>query len=189
LEYNVQSVVFTRQNLRVSQATASILTDEHIRSDNAKVRAAKSATAPQALWDGLFVQPVRGRQRITTDFGQVRYTNGEYTSRHSAFDIAAALGTDVEAAAGGVVVLAEPLFVSGNAVIIDHGMWLFTSYYHLNEINVSVGDEVAAGDVIGTVGSTGYSTGAHLHYAASVKNQSVNPNLLKLHNPLSFEED
>jgi biotin carboxyl carrier protein len=189
LEYNVQPVVFTRQDLRVSQTTASVLTDEHIQSDNAKVRAAKSATAPQPLWDGLFGQPVRGRQRITTDFGQLRYTNGVYTSRHSAFDIAASLGTDVEATAGGVVVLAEPLFVSGNAVIIDHGMWLFTSYYHLNEIKVSVGDEVAAGDVIGTVGSTGYSTGAHLHYAASVKGQGVNPNMLKRHNPLSFEED
>jgi murein DD-endopeptidase MepM/ murein hydrolase activator NlpD len=65
-------------------------------------------------------------------------------------------------------------------------MWLYTSYYHLNEIDVSVGDEVSAGDIIGKVGSTGYSTGAHLHYAATVKLSGVNPDMLKAFNPLEF---
>jgi murein DD-endopeptidase MepM/ murein hydrolase activator NlpD len=184
-EYNVQAVEFDRQDLTVYGETAAIYTNENIRSDNEKVYAAKSETAPEPLWDGLFLQPVEGR--ITTEFGQVRYTNGEYTSRHAALDIAAPQGTDVIAPAGGRVVFAGPLIVSGNAVIIDHGLWLYTSYYHLHEITVSVGDGVSAGDVIGTVGSTGYSTGAHLHYAATVKFDSVNPDRLKESNPLAFD--
>jgi murein DD-endopeptidase MepM/ murein hydrolase activator NlpD len=79
------------------------------------------------------------------------------------------------------------LILSGNAVIIDHGMWLYTSYYHLEEINVSAGDAVSAGDIIGTVGSTGYSTGPHLHYAATVKLSGVNPDMLKAMDPMDFE--
>ncbi len=185
LKYTVAPAEFTRQNLTVTQETAALHTQENIQSDNEKVAAAKSATAPRPIWDGLFIQPVEGR--ITTDFGQERYTNGEYTSRHSAFDIAAPTGTPVAAAADGVVVMADTLHLSGNAVVIDHGMWLYTSYYHLHEISVSVGDTVKAGDIVGTVGSTGYSTGPHLHYAASVKNRAVNPDLLKEMNPLTFE--
>ncbi|MCL2708589.1 MAG: M23 family metallopeptidase [Defluviitaleaceae bacterium] len=177
IEYDVLRSEFTRQDLTVTQETASLMTDSNLRSDRAKIAAAKETTSPAPLWEGVFLQPLEGR--ITTMFGQVRYTNGNYTSRHDAFDIAAPEGTDVYAAAAGRVVLADGLFISGNAVIIDHGLWLFTHYYHLSEILVEAGDFVSAGDIIGKVGTTGYSTGPHLHYAAMVGTSSVNPDHLK----------
>jgi murein DD-endopeptidase MepM/ murein hydrolase activator NlpD len=182
LQYHVQKVEFTRQNLRATTEMSALYTNENIRSDREKRLAATAETAPAPLWDGLFVQPVEGR--ISTQFGQMRYTNGTFTSRHAAIDIAAPAGTPIIAAAGGRIVLAEDLIVSGKAVIIDHGLWLFTYYYHLHEISVQAGDEVQAGDVIGTVGTTGYSTGPHLHYAAIIKGSAVNPDYLKEINPL-----
>jgi murein DD-endopeptidase MepM/ murein hydrolase activator NlpD len=182
LQYHVQKVEFTRQNIRATTEMSALYTNENIRSDREKRLAATAETAPVPLWDGLFVQPVEGR--ISTQFGQMRYTNGNFTSRHAAIDIAAPEGTPIAAAAGGRVVLAEELYVSGKAVIIDHGLWLFTYYYHLSEIGVKAGDEVKAGDLIGKVGSTGYSTGPHLHYAAAVKGDFVNPDMLRERNPL-----
>jgi len=69
----------------------------------------------------------------------------------------------------------EGLLSPGNTVVIDHGMGLFTSYYHLNTISVEKGQKVSKGDIIGTVGTTGFSTGPHLHYAVSIYNTYVNP--------------
>jgi len=69
----------------------------------------------------------------------------------------------------------EGLLSPGNTVVIDHGLGLFTSYYHLDTISVKKGDEVKKGDIIGTVGTTGFSTGPHLHYAVSIYNIYVNP--------------
>jgi len=173
LEYDVQAVTFTRQDLTATGAMSALMTNENIIHDRTKREAARSETSPVPLWEGLFVQPLEGR--ISTQFGQVRYTNGVYSSRHDAYDIAMPTGTPVVAAAAGRVVLAEELYISGKAVIIDHGLWLFTYYYHLSEIDVAEGDMVQAGDLIGKVGSTGYSTGPHLHYAASIKSENINP--------------
>lgn len=115
--------------------------------------------------------------RLTTDFAQIRYVNNEISSsRHSGIDLAAPSGTPVLAPNNGKVTLAAPgLLSTGNTIVIDHGMGLFTSYYHLNSMNVNVGDIVSKADVIGTVGTTGFSTGPHLHYAVSIYNTYVNP--------------
>src|SRR5665647_2010269 len=97
------------------------------------------------------------------------------SSRHSGLDLAAPLGTPVHAPNNGKVTLAAGgLLSTGNTIVIDHGMGLFTSYYHLNTMNVKAGDAVNKGDVIGTVGTTGFSTGPHLHYAVSIYNTNVN---------------
>ena len=69
----------------------------------------------------------------------------------------------------------HPAAKIGKRIVIDHGMGLFTSYYHLDSILVKVGEDIAKGDVIGTVGSTGFSTGPHLHYSVSIYNAYVNP--------------
>ena len=114
---------------------------------------------------------------LTTDFAEIRYVNKELSSsRHSGLDLAAPKGTSVKAPNNGIVAFAmEGLLSPGNTVVIDHGMGLFTSYYHLNTINVKKGDEVKKGDIIGTVGTTGFSTGPHLHYSVSIYNTYVNP--------------
>ncbi|MCL1816017.1 MAG: M23 family metallopeptidase [Clostridiales bacterium] len=187
LTYEIKEVAFTRQDLTVTEDLAEIRTDNNIALDNKKVGPAKAYSAPKPLWEGPFIQPLEGR--ISTQFGQVRYTNGKFTSRHSAIDIAATEGTPVQAAAAGQVVFADELIVSGNTVIIDHGLWLFTTYCHMSALDVEVGDKINAGDIIGKVGATGYATGPHLHYAASIKSARVNPDLLKEQDPLDFSVD
>ena len=139
------------------------------------VKPARSTSVDEKLWEGTFIMPVEGE--LTTDFAEIRYVNKEETSsRHSGLDLAAEKGTVVKAPNNGVVAFAmEGLLTSGNTLVIDHGMGLFTSYYHLDTIEVEKGDKVKKGDVIGTVGTTGFSTGPHLHYAVSIYNSYVNP--------------
>lgn len=139
------------------------------------VKPARTSSADEKYWEGTFIMPVEGE--LTTDFAEIRYVNNEQSSsRHSGLDIAAAKGTEVKAPNNGVVVFAmDGLLSSGNTLVIDHGMGLFTSYYHLDTIAVKKGDKVKTGDIIGTVGTTGFSTGPHLHYAVSIYNTYVNP--------------
>jgi murein DD-endopeptidase MepM/ murein hydrolase activator NlpD len=139
------------------------------------VKPARTQSVNEKLWEGTFIMPVQGE--LTTDFAEIRYVNNEpSSSRHSGLDLAAPTGTPVKAPNNGIVTFAmEGLLSPGNTVVIDHGLGLFTSYYHLNTINVKKGDEVKKGDIIGTVGTTGFSTGPHLHYAVSIYNTYVNP--------------
>ena len=94
------------------------------------------------------------------------------TSFHGAIDIPGRTGTPIKAAAGGVVILARYYGLAGRTVFIDHGGGMTTLYFHMNEIRTSVGQTVVTGDVIGTVGNTGRSTGPHLHFEVRLKNPS-----------------
>jgi murein DD-endopeptidase MepM/ murein hydrolase activator NlpD len=85
------------------------------------------------------------------------------------------MGTPVHAAQRGRVVLAEELFFSGNTVVIDHGLGIYTFYGHLSEIDVKVGDELETSAVLGKVGATGRVTGPHLHWGLTVERARVNP--------------
>jgi murein DD-endopeptidase MepM/ murein hydrolase activator NlpD len=93
-------------------------------------------------------------------------------------DLPGATGTPIHAAQRGTVVLAEELFFAGNAVVVDHGLGIYTFYGHLSEISVKVGDAVETGDVLGKVGATGRVTGPHLHWGLTVEKARVNPLLL-----------
>ena len=128
----------------------------------------------EKLWDGQFIQPVEGP--ITSSFGLYRYINGSTTaSRHQGIDIAVAEGTPVPASNRGQVVFADFVIMTGNTVVIEHGAGLKTIYMHLSEIDCEEGDMVEQGDIIGLVGSTGYSTGPHLHFEVRIGDQSVSP--------------
>ncbi len=140
---------------------------------NAKVAPKKSLFEAQPLWQGRFIQPVAGR--ITTEFGMLRTVNGVPSDRHGGVDIAAARGTEIAAANSGKVLFADYIALTGNTVCIEHGMGLKTWYYHMDSLAVSEGKSVVKGQKIGEVGSTGFSTGPHLHWAASVFNVYVNP--------------
>lgn len=174
--FGIKSKTFKTQYLAVSESL-----NQSNRNDEANlefvniVKPARTISEPEKLWEGEFVMPVEGR--LTTEFAQIRYVNNELSSsRHSGIDLAAPSGTPVQAPNDGIVTLAAPgLLSTGNTIVIDHGMGLFTSYYHLNTMNVIVGDSVNKGDIIGTVGTTGFSTGPHLHYAISIYNTYVNP--------------
>ena len=139
-----------------------------------KVEPLKAVADPAQYWENPFLQPVSGE--ITTQFGCIRYTNGDPTpSRHGGIDIAAKTGTDVLAANNGRVLFAERIQLTGNTVVIEHGYGLKSFYYHMDSLSVSAGDAVKKGDKIGEVGTTGYSTGPHLHFALAVNNVFVNP--------------
>lgn len=120
-------------------------------------------------------QPTIGRK--SSPFGLKRILNGQNKGFHSGLDIAAPLGTKVYASAMGQVILTGNFFYPGNVVFIDHGQGLITSYCHLATIAVNEGDLIDTQTILGTVGATGRATGAHLHWAISLNDARVNPEL------------
>ncbi|MEW5920090.1 MAG: M23 family metallopeptidase [Bacillota bacterium] len=164
---------FTKQHLRVTAGQQAQRSDDLWQQDREHTRRARSQTAGVPLWEGEFMMPVQGR--ITTEFGVIRYINDVESGRHSGLDIAAPTGTPVRAANTGVVTLAMHLYVTGNTVIIDHGLNLFSAYSHMDRLLVTEGETVEKGTIIGEVGSTGFSTGPHLHWTISIGPVFVNP--------------
>ncbi|MBN2794042.1 MAG: M23 family metallopeptidase [Clostridia bacterium] len=122
----------------------------------------------------IFILPAYGR--LTTEFGVNRYVNNKPTSYHHAgWDIANAIGTDVIAAGEGTVALSMYLQVTGNTIVISHGNGIFTTYFHLNERLIEAGEVVESGTLIGKMGTTGFSTGSHLHFGISYYEMNLEP--------------
>ncbi|MEA3396712.1 MAG: LysM peptidoglycan-binding domain-containing M23 family metallopeptidase [Chloroflexota bacterium] len=144
-----------------------------LRAEADKVNAVARVRTPQRYWQVPLRYPVQAA--ISSYFGARRSYGGAYNSYHAGMDFRACTGTPVHVPAGGVVVLADPLVVRGNAIMVDHGWGLVTGYWHLSKINVAVGDVVTQGEVIGRVGNTGLSTGSHLHWQTWVNGTPVNP--------------
>lgn len=168
---------FPEDRIEVAAAEAARLEDPKAAAESRQVRALRArhgGTPP--LWDSPFRLPVEGR--LTTGYGEIRYVNGKWAGQHTGIDIAAPSGTPVRAAARGRVILAQPLVITGNTVVLDHGGNLFTLYGHLSAMTVREGDLVAGGQEIGQVGATGLATGPHLHFAVFVGNTPVNPDFL-----------
>ncbi len=115
---------------------------------------------------------------VQSAFGLQRYFNGERRASHSGIDLQAAEGTPIHLPVGGRVLLAKNLFFNGNTVMIDEGQGVVSMYCHLSSIDVKPGDQLAAGQVIGSVGHTGRATGPHLHWSVSLNGVRVNPRLL-----------
>lgn len=141
----------------------------------------KEESESRALWEGPFFLPLYEKYNLTTEFGLERtyvFGDKEIVKRHNAWDMATAEGTPVYAVGAGRVLFSDMLPTTGNTVLIDHGLGLKTWYFHLSSLAVSSGETVKRGQYIGAVGSTGLSTGAHLHFALSVFDTEVNPALL-----------
>jgi murein DD-endopeptidase MepM/ murein hydrolase activator NlpD len=130
-------------------------------------------TTSDRLWNGAFIIPLGNE--VSTAFGTERIMNEKSVSVHKGIDIRGKEGEEVKASNSGRVALAGELFFGGNTIVIDHGQGIFTISMHLSEMKVQVGDSVSKGEVIGLVGSTGRSTGPHLHFGAKVANISANP--------------
>lgn len=176
---------FEAQHLRVNAEQEEVRSIGNSEEDRELIRNARSNSSNIPLWEGSFLQPVEGR--ISTEFGVVRYVNNELTGyRHSGLDIASPLGTPIKTTNSGVVTLARSFNVSGETIIIDHGLNVFSSYYHLDKIIVVEGDRVEKGDVIGEVGSTGFSTGPHLHWSMHIGHTVANPWKFLDENPLDL---
>ncbi len=130
--------------------------------------ASKEGEAP-----GILVRPVPGA--ITSSFGMRVHPILGYSRMHSGVDMNAGYGQEIKAGAAGRVILASSYGGYGNAIILDHGGGMTTLYAHQSSFNVSYGDQVGAGDIIGYVGSTGLSTGPHLHFEVRLFGSPVNP--------------
>ena len=124
-----------------------------------------------------FVWPAQGP--ISGVYGSQRFYNGEPRNPHYGVDVAAPKGTPVHAPAAGVVTLAEPdLFFSGGTVILDHGYRLSSTFLHMSEVSVQLGQELQAGDLIGAIGATGRATGPHLDWRMNWREERIDPQLL-----------
>lgn len=131
---------------------------------------------PQRMWDQIFKAPTIFGDAITSYFGTRRsFNRSPYDYYHSGTDFGGGAGVEITAPAPGVIVYAGTLEIHGNATIIDHGWGVYTGYWHQAEIKVQVGDSVSTGQVIGVVGNSGRSTGAHLHWELWVGGVQVEP--------------
>lgn len=140
-----------------------LLAPEVIKAEMDKLSALWSQVTPEKQWDGIWGYPV-DNPRITSYFGTRRsYGGGPINGYHAGTDYGGN-GEPIYAPAAGTVVLAEKLNVRGNAVLIDHGLGVYTGYWHQTESVVQVGDHLEKGDLIGYIGNTGLVTGPHLHW-------------------------
>jgi murein DD-endopeptidase MepM/ murein hydrolase activator NlpD len=144
-----------------------------IERDSAFLKEIFAASADHRLWNRSFLAPVP--DPANSRFGTRSVFNGERRNPHGGADFASPLGRPVKAPNGGKVVGARELFYTGNVVIIDHGLGMFSLLAHLSRVDVKEGDDVKAGDVVGLVGATGRVTGPHLHWALTVMGARVDP--------------
>ncbi|WP_432785193.1 peptidoglycan DD-metalloendopeptidase family protein [Oligella sp. MSHR50489EDL] len=147
--------------------------------DRYKREAAEQTAAYKAFRDAVpsnvvLDRPVEGG-RYSSPFGLRRFFNGEERNPHAGLDIAVPQGTPVRSSADGVVTITGDYFFNGKTVFVDHGQGLISMYCHLSEIDVVKGQRVSRGELVGKVGSTGRSTGPHLHWTVSLNNQRVDP--------------
>jgi murein DD-endopeptidase MepM/ murein hydrolase activator NlpD len=167
---------FAIERLKVARGFVDLSPQDGARAvrESEHMHAILARVTPERLWTGRFRFPLAGRPR-GHNFGRRRVLNGEPRSPHTGLDIPASRGTPIHAAQSGRVVLAENMFFSGNTVILDHGLGIYTFYGHMKRIGVKEGEEVKAGAIIGLVGSTGRATGPHLHWGLIVDGARVNP--------------
>jgi hypothetical protein len=146
---------------------------ERAKAESARLGAIFASVTPEKLWAGKFRLPLKGVHK-SGNFGKRRVLNGNPGSPHRGVDFPASAGTPVHATQRGRIVLAEELYFSGNTVLMDHGLGIYTLYGHLSSLHVKAGDMVEAGAVLGKVGTTGRSTGPHLHWGLTVNGAKVN---------------
>jgi murein DD-endopeptidase MepM/ murein hydrolase activator NlpD len=162
-----------RMTLPKGQVDPDAASLKRIAAEQDRIRRVLATSTTVRLWSKPFVVPAEGV--ATGAFGSKRILNGQPRNQHSGEDIAAPLGTPVKAANAGVVKMVEDHFFSGLSVIVDHGLGLFTMYFHLDTAAVAEGQTVDRGQLLGTVGKSGRASGPHLHWGAWLNGSRVNP--------------
>ncbi len=158
-KYNIQRI----DGLEESKVTPPESVYKRIKEENNRIGKARAINSDLPFFKNQFIMPVDGI--ISGVYGSQRILNGKPKWPHYGIDIAAKKGTMIKSSASGTVTMAEDdLYYTGGTIIMDHGHGISTIYSHLENVMVSVGDEINQGDIIGTVGSTGRSTGPHLDF-------------------------
>jgi murein DD-endopeptidase MepM/ murein hydrolase activator NlpD len=158
-KYNIQRI----DGLEESKVTPPESVYKRIKEENNKIGEARAINSDLPFFKSQFIMPVEGI--ISGVYGSQRILNGKPKWPHYGIDIAAKQGTMIKSSGSGIVTMAEDdLYYTGGTIIMDHGHGISTIYSHLETVMVSVGDKINQGDVIGTVGSTGRSTGPHLDF-------------------------
>lgn len=176
LSVQVRNRKFPVQRINLPPGKAGVKATEYELKRATEFKAIKT---PEKFWDGPFIAPNKGR--VSTIYGVRRYYNGKFADDyyHRGIDYAGGAGSPVVAPAAGRVALvgkvSQGFRVHGNVVGIDHGQGVASIFMHLSRINVKEGDFVKPGELIGAVGSTGASTGPHLHWGLYVNGKSVDP--------------
>ncbi|MBE0408969.1 MAG: peptidoglycan DD-metalloendopeptidase family protein [Anaerolineales bacterium] len=166
---------FTFERLEVPPET---IDPENTRPEEELWESLMVAATSERMWDGLFALPVSPlfAECYPSLYGNRRSYNGSpFNYFHSGLDFCGGVGQDVYAVGAGVVVFADFLTVRGNSTVIDHGWGVYSAYMHQSEIQVEVGEQVEAGQLIGLVGATGRVTGSHLHLEVIVNGVQVDP--------------
>ncbi|WP_440916538.1 M23 family metallopeptidase [Candidatus Pelagibacter sp.] len=158
-KYNIQRI----DGLEESKVTPPESVYKRIKDENNKIGKARAINSDLPFFKNQFIMPVEGI--ISGVYGSQRILNGKPKWPHYGIDIAAKQGTMIKSSGSGIVTMAEDdLYYTGGTIIMDHGHGISTIYSHLENVMVSVGDKINQGDIIGTVGSTGRSTGPHLDF-------------------------
>ena len=158
-KYNIQRI----DGLEESKVTPPESVYKRIKEENNKIGEARAINSDLSFFKDQFIMPVKGI--ISGVYGSQRILNGKPRWPHYGIDIAAKKGTMIRSSGSGTVTMAEDdLYYTGGTIIMDHGHGISTIYSHLETVMVSVGDKINQGDIIGTVGSTGRSTGPHLDF-------------------------
>jgi murein DD-endopeptidase MepM/ murein hydrolase activator NlpD len=158
-KYNIQRI----DGLPENKVTPPESVYKRIKEENNKIGEARAINSDLSFFKDSFIMPVDGI--ISGVYGSQRILNGKPRWPHYGIDIAAKKGTPIKSSGRGIVTLAEKdLYYTGGTIIMDHGHGISTIYSHLEDVLVVVGDQINQGDIIGTVGSTGRSTGPHLDF-------------------------
>ncbi len=145
------------------------------KTNNSTAKGNTGSTTTTSTGSSSLRWPCPASGRITSGFGNRKSPTAGASSNHKGIDISASTGSSIVAAAGGTVSIATYSYSAGNYVVVNHGNGLSTVYMHCSQLLVSAGDTVKAGQTIAKVGSTGYSTGSHLHFAVRKNGSYVNP--------------
>ena len=168
-EYPEERITVTDQE-HVTPSTANL---ERIREESARMRAVYNLFTPQPHELLPIIRPIEGR--TSGVFGSRRFFNDQPRNPHSGIDWAAPSGTPIKNPTPGTVAVVGDFFFNGKTVMIDHGGGFISMMCHLSEILVSEGQQINRGEVIGKVGTTGRSTGPHLHWSVSLSGERTDP--------------
>ena len=163
----------TKLQLKPEYVTPPASLQARIKRETELVSLAMSVVTPEWLGDGPFAAP--NDAPSWSNFGQRRLNNNVLQSLHTGLDIRVPFGQPIKAANAGRVAMASDLYLGGKTVIIDHGLGVFSTYGHMSKLLVTRGESVKKGQTIGLCGTTGRSTGPHLHWSFKIFDARVDP--------------